>query len=105
MHSIKFTTQSGTVYEVGYSQTQEVYIRWEDKNGNPNIKGSGVKVWEFCQIHGLMADPQIGRWHASLETLKRGLNIRGIDRYNHRPISWATTKIVSIVRDDGKVLL
>lgn len=105
MHSFTCTTQSGTKYKVSFTETQNIVVIWNDPKGDPNCKGSAVKVWEDCQIRGLSADPEIGMWHASLKVLALGLQIEGTDRYNRRPVSWATTKLVSIVRDDGKVLL
>lgn len=108
MLSFVCTTQSGTKYEVGYTLTQEIVVRWTNTSipiEEENIKGYRTKVWEHCSIHGLEADVENNRWKVSPSTLARGLNIVGTDRYNHRPVSWATTKLVSIVREDGKVLL
>jgi hypothetical protein len=108
MQTIYFTTQSGTVYEVGYSQTQEVYVRWEDTSvplEHANIKGLRVKVWENCTIHGLELDIETGMWKASPKTLAKGLIIQATDRYTRRPVSRATTPIVRAARADGKVLI
>jgi hypothetical protein len=110
MQTIFFTTQSGTVYEVCYTQTQEIVVRWDDPNytGHPGLKGGKTKVWEHCTILGLSADPEIGMWHAAPSVLRQGLRIEGQNRYLCGPrgeISWQTTKIVSAVRADGKVLI
>jgi hypothetical protein len=110
IHMLSFicTTASGTKYEVGFTETQNIVVRWTNTSipvEEENIKGYRTKVWEDCSIHGLMADVENNRWRASVKTLALGLRIEGTDRYNHKPVSWATTKLVSIVREDGKVLL
>jgi len=109
-HSFTITTVNGTEYQISRTRDQDTVIRWEDKHydGPVGMQGGKVKVWEFCEIAGIAYNEARDCWQGNLSLLHKLVVTSATDRYTQRPIygkgTWVTSRIVSIVRDDGKVI-
>lgn len=109
-HSFTITTVNGTEYEISRTQHQDTVIRWVDRKyaGKPHISGVSVKVWENCEIKGISYNAARDCWQGNLALLHSLVVTSATDRYTGKPIygtgTWFTSRIVSIVRDDGKVI-
>ena len=75
------TTSTGMVFEMSKSLTQEIYVRVQDPNGDPEVQGGRVKIYEHCSLLTV----QVGK----------KFHVRGFNRYSDR---------LTDVRSKGEIL-
>ena len=82
-------TQSGTEYTISHTTTQDMVVTWEDRNGDPRVKGGRSKVIEHVQVLNL---------HEGCS-----FQFKGYDRYGRAVFpfdepnfTWHTTPVVYI---------